>query len=171
MFVDSIGTLKPFADVKLGEFFLHFAGGECGLAMKVFNEASPTTVAVLAFTERPHPSMTGPCIILPPQFENRDVLVIPSAVVRPSYNGLTALNDGSPKRLDDYGALIFSADTALVRAYVQHGSMDVNLRTGASKSARAHPGSMWVDDWEIVVPTVTGDLKIFERPQTAKAAA
>ena len=171
MQLDLVGTLKPFPDVKPGEFFLHFAGGERGLGMRVYNESSPVSATgVLCFDIQPHPSVKGPSVLGPEQFVNRDVMVIPNAVVRPSYRS-AMLNDGTPIRRDDHGVLIFVADAAFVRAYAPHGAVDVNLRSGALKPFSAHPGSMWIDRWEIVIPTVSGDFQVFERQQSVRAAA
>lgn len=161
MLIDVPGVLTPFTNAKSGDFFIHFAGGDPGLGMKVYNSASPTVIAVLSFGNRPHPSVKGPSIVDAVNFENRDVALLRDAFVRPIYE-LPALRDGSP-RLDDYGAIIFVGGTTLIRSYSGGGSRDVDLATGATLSARNHPGSMWVDHWEIILPRLSGPTKLLER--------
>jgi len=161
MLIDVPGVLTPFSKVQSGEFFIHFAGGTAALGMKVHNAASPNVIAVLSFGDRPHPLVKGPSIVDATHFDNRDVAVIRDAIVRPLYE-LAALHEGSPRR-DDHGAIVFVGGTALIRAYSRSGSMDIDLASGAGQSARSHPGSMWVDYWEIIMPRPSGPTKLLER--------
>lgn len=161
MFIDVPGKLTSFSQVQSGEFFIHFAGGTAALGIKVHNAASPNVKAVLSFGDRPHPSVKGPSIIDTTHFDNRDVAVIRDAIVRPLYD-LATLREGSP-RLDDYGAIVFVGGTALIRAFSKSGPTDIDLASGAAQSARSHPGSMWVDHWEIVLPRPSGQTKLLER--------
>jgi hypothetical protein len=161
MLIDVPGVLTEFSKTGSGAFFIHFAGGDPALGMKVHNAAASDVIAVLSFGDRPHPSIKGPSIVGSSHFENRDVAVLRDAIVRPVYD-LEALRDGSP-RLDDHGAIIFVAGTALIRAYNKSGPMDVDLASGAAQSARSHPGAMWVDRWEIILPRPSGLTKLLER--------
>jgi hypothetical protein len=169
MRLDLIGTLKPFVDVNPGEFFLHFAGGARGLGLKIHRQAAANDALVLAFDNPPHPSIALPWIVTKDQFQNRDVMVISDTVVQPNRN-LKLLQDGSPSA-NNIGALVFVGGVAFVRAWDTNVTTDVNLATGEAVPARAHPGSMWADQWKILFSTAVEQDPIFERVPPAKARA
>jgi hypothetical protein len=167
MQVDYPGSMVPFKDAKAGAFFAHFAGDTLGWAMKIHNAAAPATIAVLSFSDRRHPKVPGPVVLDTTQFDNRDVLVFKDATLRPPRD-LTALVDGSPPTQDkSIGSLILAAGSIYIRADRQRFLWDVNIATGEAKNAIAHPGSMWIDDWEIILPQPGDDIVLCRRDKPA----
>ena len=167
MKVDYPGSILPFTKVQPGVFFAHFAGGGLGLAMKIQTAASPPAVAVLSFTDHVHPSIPSPVVLDTTQFDNRDVLVLKEATLRPR-SDLNALVDGSPPQKDkSSGSLIMTEGSIYIRAVHQRFLVDVNMNTGETKSSTAHPGAMWVDDWEIVLPHAGADIVVCRRDKIA----
>ena len=161
MKVDYPGSIVSFKKVQPGTFFAHFAGGELGLAMKIHSAASPSSIAVLSFTECLHPTIPGPIVIDTTQFDNRDVLVLKDATLRPR-SDLKALVDGSPPQNEkSSGSLILTEGSIHIRAFAQRFLWDINVTTGEAKNS--HPGAMWIDDWEIVLPQPGVDIVICRR--------
>ncbi len=170
MRLDLIGTLKPFAEVGYGEFFLHHSGGVgARFALKACNKSGDEDT-VLSF-DKIHPGISGPHLVPTTQFVNRDVLALSGAALRPSYADLYEFRDGSPPRTDAYGTAIFINSTVLLRAYGISGAVDVDLKSGVWMRSIAHPGSMWTDGWKIVVATASGEIDIVTPQQMAKVAA
>jgi hypothetical protein len=167
MKVDYPGSIVPFKDAKAGAFFAHFAGGALGVAMKIQTSAMPPAIAVLSFSDSPHPTISPPSVLETTQFDNRDVLVFEGAVLRPNRD-MKALADGSPPHRDQsVGAVILTEGSVLIRAFNQGGLWDINFATGAARTMTAHPGSMWIDDWEIVLPQPGADIVLCRREKPA----
>jgi hypothetical protein len=171
MQVDYPGSVVPFTKVPPGVVFAHFAGGALGLAMKIHNAASPATIAVLSFSDRIHPTIPAPTVVDTAQFDNRDVLMFKEARLRPS-SDLKAIADSSPPHKDrSVGAVILIEGSVLIRAVHQRDLWDINLATGAAKTAITHAGSMWIDDWEIVLPQPGADIVLCRRDKLASGTA
>ena len=168
MQVDYPGSIAPFTNVRSGAFFAHFVGGAFGLAMKIHMAASmaasPKNIAVLSFTDRLHPTIPSPVVLETTQFNNRDVLVLKDATLRP-LNDLKAVLEGTPPQNDKFsGSLILTEGLIYMRAVHQRFILwDININTGEAKTSSAHPGSMWMDDWEIVLPRPRADIVICRR--------
>jgi hypothetical protein len=151
MQMDYPGSIFPFAEVQSGTFFAHFAGGTLGLAMKIHIAATPETIAVLSFTQRLHPTIPAPTVLDTSVFDNREVLALKEVALRPDIK-LEAIMDGSPPLKDQFvGAVILIKGSAYIRALYKTTLLDINLATGAARTAVTHPGSMWINDWEIVL--------------------
>jgi hypothetical protein len=135
MRVDYPGAVVPFTEVQPGTLFAHFAGSELGWAMKIHSAASPqTTISVLLF-ERIHPTIPAPMIDNTNKFDNRDVLVFKEATLRPSRD-LNAIMDSSPPTQHKFaGAVILTEGSAFIRAAHGNGLWDINLATGAARTA------------------------------------
>ncbi len=96
------------------------------------------------------------------QFRDRSVCVVPRAMIRPPFD-LNDLRSNSPS-LDHPGPIIVGVGGSFIRAYGPSGTIDVNLSTGAAEQSRFHPGSAWINNWEIVLPLAEGgDHRLCER--------
>jgi len=113
-----------------------------------------------------HSSMTPPTI-LEAQLQNRTVCVVRAVVVRLPFQ-TNVLRSGSPS-MDHPGTVIIAIGGTFIRAYERTGCKDVNLSTGAVEQTRAHPGSVWLDDWEIILPLESGEHRLCERGKPAAA--
>lgn len=150
MIVDFPVAMTDFVNAPFGEFFVYFGDGDAELAMKIFDAVSPDKkAAVLSFTAPVHASMTPPTVIEATGFLNRSVGVVRDVVIRPPFE-MNTLRTGSPS-VDRPGPIIFGIDATYIRAYARNGCVDVDLGTGATEQSRAHPGSIWVEDWQIIL--------------------
>jgi hypothetical protein len=167
MQVDYPGSIVPFPKVPRGAFFAHFAGGTLGLAMKIHLATVPPTNAVLSFSNRLQPTIPAPMVLDTARFDNRDVLVFTEARLRPS-SDLKAIADGSPSLEErSVGTVILVGGSLLIRAVYRMNFWDINLATGDAEKATTHPGSMWIDDWEIVLLRPGGDMVLCRRDKPA----
>jgi len=168
MIVDFPGVMTDFANVKAGEFFIYFEDGSAAFAMKIFDAISAEKkVAVLSFSTAVHASMTPPTVLEGFQFQNRAVCVVRDVIIRPPFQ-MKMLRSNSPS-LDRPGPIIFAVGGTYIRAYERSGTVDVNLSTGATEQSRAHPGSMWLEDWEVVLPLPSGESLLCQRGKPAAA--
>jgi hypothetical protein len=172
MRIDFPGRMTPFADVQPAELFVYFdSDDDPNFALKIVDAvAAERPVAVLCFSTPVHASMTPPTILHASNFENRDVLVLQGAQLRPIFEP-AGLRRGLPSA-DQPGPVIFAEDVAFIRAWANSGTVDVDLRSGAGDVTR-HQGGAWVDDWKVVLTTASGDLVLCERgkPAAARTAA
>ena len=98
------------------------------------------------------------------QFQNSTVCVLPNAVIGPPSNP-NDLRRNSPS-LDNPGPIIVGVGGTFIRAHAPSGTIDVDLTSGAAERSRAHHGSVWVDDWEIVLPLASGEIRKGEPAST-----
>ena len=169
MQIDFPGTMTGFAAVQPGDFFVYFDDQGSALGMKIY-DSSKKTVAVVSFSVAGHPSVTPPTVLEEFQFQNRSVCVVPSAVSRPPFD-LNDLRSNSPS-LDRPGPIIVGVGGTFIRAYGRSGTIDVDLNTGAAEQSRAHAGSVWIDNWEIVLPSAEGGShRLCERGKPASQQA
>jgi hypothetical protein len=168
MIVDFPGDMADFVTVDPGQLFIHFDNGVAGLAMKIFDGSSPQKkTAVLSFTTPVHASMTPPTVLEAIGFQNKSVCAVRDAIIRPSFE-LGTLRSDSPSS-NRPGPIIFGVGATYMRAYERSGCVDVNLKTGEAEQSRAHPGSTWVENWEIVLVRKSGELVLCERGKPAAA--
>jgi hypothetical protein len=170
MLVDFPGVMTEFAKVKSGEFFIYFEDSQAALAMKIFDAVSPEKkVGVMSFSTAIHPSMTPPTVLDSGQlFQNRAVCVVRDVVIRPPFQ-MNKVRSNSPS-LDRPGPIIFAIGATYIRPYDRRGTIDIDLATGATEESRAHPGSIWLDDWEIVWVGRFEEKILCERGKPAAAA-
>jgi hypothetical protein len=166
MIVDFPGVMMDFADVPSGEFFIFIEDREPNLAMKIFDSAEKKA-AVMSFSTTVHASMTPPTVFEGGQFQNVSVCVVRDVVIRPPFE-MKNLRDDSPS-LDRPGPIIFAVGASYIRAYAQRGTIDVDLKTGTTEACRNHPGSTWLDNWEIVWIGGSKEKILAERGQPAAA--
>ena len=136
--------------------------------MKIFDAASQERdpesqekVGVLSFSTAAHSSMA------PPQLQNRTVCVVRAVVIRLPFQ-TKMLRGGSPS-MDGPGTVIIAVGGTFIRAYERTGCKDVNLTTGAIEQSRTRPESVWLDDWEIILPLESGEHRLCERGKPAAA--
>jgi hypothetical protein len=165
MVVDFPGAMTEFAKVKPGEFFIYLEDGEAALAMKIFDASSPEKkAAVMSFSTAIHASMTPPTV-LESNFQNRAVCVVRDVVIRPPFQ-MNKLHSNSLS-LERPGPVIFAVGATYIRAHDRRGTIDVDLATGATEQSRAHPGSIWLDNWEIVWVGRSAEKILCERGKPA----
>lgn len=93
----------------------------------------------MSFSTAGHASMTPPTI-LEGQFQNRSVCVVRDVVIHPPFQ-MKNLRSSSPS-LERPGPIIFAVGATYIRAYDRRGTIDVDLKTGASEQSRAHPDQL-----------------------------
>lgn len=165
MLVEYFGQMKDFANLQAGEFFAFFEEGATELGMRVVGRSPEELPHVMAFTLAAHASMTPPTV-LNFSFQNRSVLSIPDAVVRTPLD-LGQIHADSPPSRERPGPIIAVGGAILIRAYGREGTVDVNLATGGIGPARSHPGSTWVEDWQIVRRVRDKDIILCQRGKPA----
>ena len=171
MLIDFPGVMTDFSKVLPGEFFIYIEEGKTACGMKIFDAASQkldpesqVKVGVLSFSAAAHLSMTPPTI-LETQFQNRTVCVVRAVVIRLPFQA-NVLRSGSPS-MDRPGTVIIAVGGTFIRGYDRTGCKDVNLSSGAVEQSRAHPGSVWLDNWEIILPLESGAHRLCERGNPA----
>jgi hypothetical protein len=172
MQIDFPGKMTPFTEVQPAELFVYFgAVDDPSFAMKIFDAvAAEKPVAVMCFSTPVHPSMTPPTILEASNFENRDVLVLQGAELRPTFE-VGRLRRGLPSA-NQPGPVIFAEGATFIRAWAKNSTVDVDLRSGAGDVTRRQGGAC-VEDWKIVLKRASGELVLCERgkPAAARTAA
>ena len=168
MNIDFAGVMTVFAAVRPGDFFIYFEDDGPAFGMKI--SLPDKTVAVISFSAAVHAGVTPPTMLEGNQFQNSTVCVLPNAVIRPPSDP-DDLRKNSPS-LNSPGPIIVGVGGTFIRAHAPSGTIDVDLTSGAAERFRAHHGSVWVDDWEIVLPLASGEIrKLRERGKPASTRA
>jgi len=175
MVLDFPGVMTEFEKVEPGEFFIFFDEGRPAFAMKIYDasveqDSSQKKAGVLSFSLAMQSSMTRPTVLDVKRFRNRDVCVVSEVVIRPQFE-ISKLRDGSPPEQSP-GPIMFASDGVFVRAWPDHGqkTIDVDLCTGGAGASFAHPGGLWVEDWEIVLIGRSGETVLCKRGTPRGAA-
>lgn len=165
MLIDFPGLMTEFTQVKPGDVFIYFDDNyRSNIAMKIFDAVSAEeSEAVLSFSTAAYPSMTPPIVVGSQKLQNRDVCVLRDVVVRPRFDVAKLRGDSPPEQ--EPGPVIVASDGVFIRAWLYGGqqTIEVDLATGAVGPSFAHPGSVWVDYWEVVLPGLSGERVLCER--------
>jgi hypothetical protein len=157
MKIDFPGKMQPFTELNVGTFFIYFDGQTPAFGMKDSDNN------LLSFTYAIHPNKTPPTILARERFENRDVCVLENVVFRPIFK-VEKLCDGPPPQ-GQPGSIIIAGDGKFIRAWSGNQTQDVNITTGAVGASFAHPGGMWIADWQIVLLEGTRETILCERAE------
>jgi hypothetical protein len=167
MQIDFRGTILDFDEVPFGQFLVYFdPDGRLSFGMKIFDSSRANRrPAILSFSTAVHPSMTPPTILEMDQLGRKDVLSLEDALFHPNPD-ITKLHRGVPKT-EDTGAVILTSEGMFIRAWSKNSKVDVDLATGAA--GVDDEGSVWIDDWSIVLRTEGKDATLCRRGKPASS--
>jgi hypothetical protein len=152
MLVEKPGTMESFTKVSGGRLFLTFLG-----EIRVFGVKIKTKTGLDAVL---HLADGDPKIVQEDLFVNRDVFLLKDPKFQ--FPPLNEAKSGNPDH-KAFGSVIVSAEGTFVRASHSQGPFDVDLERAIAGQSRNHPGSIWFDSWEVILPRGTEPEVLFER--------
>jgi hypothetical protein len=154
--------------VQPAEFFVDFAENQPAFFMKIFDGSvtpGDHAMAVLSFTYAARPSMTVPCVLPRHLFQNRDLLVLEKALLRPTFE-IAKLRQGPAPSVSP-GPIIFANEGIFIRAWQGQSTLDADLQSGAAMAASDYKETIWVEDWKIVLLGEKDEIVLYERGKPA----
>lgn len=157
MRTDLPGSMTAFTGLQTGELFFVALSRN----IKVFGMKIKLGDEIAVF----HMNGGEPKVVDQNTFLNRDVLKIEAPRLR--LPQMREAKGGNPA-FNIFGSAISSNEGTFIRAGHLNGPFDVEIGSGVASMARDHGGSIWFDEWEVVVDRNGKIEALFEHNMSPK---
>lgn len=157
MNIDFQASSMTFEMLKPGALFLFDVDGNAEIAIRIATTPS-FQFGAACVTKSPVEGHRLPALVTDNALKGRSVLLLETAVIRPSLELTNVKIEAAPYRIG--GAIIVSGTELFLRCCRAQDRYDLNLKSGVASQPTAYPGESWIETWSVIIPEPGRDVEL-----------